>query len=61
MVRISEHNCDSLRFIWVAEPLNVDSTNVSYAFTRLVYRLRPSPAILGVVIFQTMFKISSLL
>ena len=50
MVRISEHDRDSLQFVWVADPFNVDSTIVHYRFTRLIFGLRPSPAMLGAVI-----------
>ena len=50
LFRISEHDRDSLRFVWVAEPFNVDSTIVHYRFTRLVFGLQPWSAILGAVI-----------
>ena len=50
MVRISEHDRDSLRFLWLKDPFNVDSAIMHYRFTRLVFGLRPSPAILGAVI-----------
>ena len=50
MVRISEHDRDSLRFLWLTDPFNVDSAIIHYRFTRLVFGLWPSPAILGAVI-----------
>ena len=50
MVRISEQDRDSVRFLWLVDPLKPDSEIIHHRFTRLVFGLRPSPAILGAVI-----------
>ena len=41
---------DMLRFLWLKEPFNEDSEITQYRFARLVFGLRPSPAVLGAVI-----------
>ena len=41
-----------LRFLWFLDPLNIDGEVVHLHFTRLVFRLRQSVAILGEVIQQ---------
>jgi len=50
MVRISEQDYDSLRFLWLVDPLKPDCAIIHHRFTCLVFGLRPSPAILGTVI-----------
>ena len=50
MIHISEEDRDALRFLWLQDPLDPRSTVVHFRFTRLVFGLRPSPAILGSVI-----------
>jgi hypothetical protein len=39
-----------LRFIWFSDPSNLDSEIQHFRFTRLVFGLRPSPAILGSIL-----------
>ena len=50
MVGIAKEDRDMLRFLWLKEPFKADSEIVSYRFTRLVFGLRPSLAVLGAVI-----------
>ena len=50
MVSVAEEDRDMLRFLWMKDPLKVDSEIIQFWFTRLVFGLRPSPAILGAVI-----------
>ena len=50
MVGISKLDRDALRFLWVEDPLNSASKIVHLRFTRLVFGLRSSPAVLGAVI-----------
>ena len=50
MIGISESDRDKLRFLWFNEPHREDSEVMQLRFTRLVFDLRPSPAILGAVI-----------
>ena len=56
MIRISEENRDALRLLWLQDPLDPRSTIVHFRFTRLVFGLRPSPAILGSVISDHLSK-----
>ena len=54
MIRIAEEDRDALRFLWLQDPFDPRSSdprsNVQhFRFTRLVFGLRPSPAILGSV------------
>jgi len=41
MVSIAEEDRDMLRFLWLKDPLKVDSEIVQFRFTRLVFGLRP--------------------
>ena len=50
MIGILPGDRDMLRFLWVKDPTNVESDVLQLRFTRLVFGLRPSPAILGTVI-----------
>ena len=52
MIGIEESDRDVLRFLWFSNPFNIDSEVVHQRFTRLVFGLKPSPAILGEVIQQ---------
>jgi hypothetical protein len=47
MVGIDEVDRDMLRFLWFKDVYNPKSEIVQYRFCRLVFGLRPSPAILG--------------
>ena len=47
MVGISETDKDMLRFLWFKDPGDLNSEIEHLRFTRLVFGLRPSPAILG--------------
>ena len=47
MVGINENDKDMLRFLWFKDPGDLKSEIEHLRFTRLVFRLRPSPAILG--------------
>ncbi|XP_028413524.1 uncharacterized protein LOC114536361 [Dendronephthya gigantea] len=47
MVAINDLDKDMLRFLWLKEPNNLSSELVQLRFTRLVFGLRPSPAILS--------------
>ncbi len=47
MVAINNENRDMLRFLWLKEPTKPNSEIQQLRFTRLVFGLRPSPAILG--------------
>ena len=59
MVGVREEDRDMLRFLWLKESFKLDSEVVSYRFTRLVFGLRPSPAVLGAVIEQHVQKYRS--
>lgn len=47
MVGISETDRDMLRFLWLKDPKDLNSEIAHFRFTRLVFGLRPSPAILA--------------
>ena len=47
MVAISNADKDMLRFLWLKEPNKLNSELLQLRFTRLVFGLRPSPAMLG--------------
>ena len=47
MIGIKEIDRDMLRFLWFKEPNDLNSELVHYRFARLVFGLRPSPAILS--------------
>ena len=50
MVSVVKEDRDMLRFLWLKDPSKEDSEIVTYRFARLVFGLRPSPAVLGAVI-----------
>ena len=50
MVGISKPDQDALWFLWVEDPKNSASEVIHLRFTRLVFGLRSSPAVLGAVI-----------
>ena len=56
MVGIREPDRDLLRFLWLKNPTNPQSEIVHLRFARLVFGLRPSPAILGAVICHHLQK-----
>jgi len=56
MVSISEKDRDMLRFLWMKDPLKVDSEIIQFQFARLIFGLRPSPAILRAIIFLHLGK-----
>jgi hypothetical protein len=47
MVAVNDMNKDMLRFLWLKEPNDPNSELVQMRFARLVFGLRPSPAILS--------------
>jgi len=56
MISISPEDRDALRFLWLKNPNDVASDILELRFTRLVFGLRPSPAILGSVISHHLDK-----
>ena len=50
MISIKDLDRDMLRFLWLKEPFNEHSDIIQLRFTRLVFGLKPSPAILGAVL-----------
>ena len=50
MIGINQRDRNLLHFLWLKEPGNVKSEVCHFQFTRLVFGLRPSPAVLGSVI-----------
>jgi hypothetical protein len=50
MIGINKSDRDMLRFVWFSDPSNLDSEIQHFRFTRLVFGLRPSPAILGSIL-----------
>ena len=56
MISISPDDRDMLRFLWLKNPADVASQVLELRFTRLVFGLRPSPAILGSVISHHLDK-----
>jgi len=52
MIGIEETDRDMLRFVWPFNPQDIDSDLIHLRFTRLVFGLKPSPAILGAVILK---------
>ena len=59
MVEIKPSDRDMLRFLWLKSPHDVESEVLELRFTRLVFGLRPSPAILGCVISHHLDKYQS--
>ena len=52
MIHVAETDRDYLRFLWFEDTFAQPSKLVHHRFTRLVFGLRPSPAILGSVIIH---------
>ncbi len=50
MVGIPKYDRDLLRFLWLKNPNDANSNIEQFRFTRLVFGLRSSPAVLGAVI-----------
>ena len=59
MIEIKPSDRDMLRFLWLKDPNNIESHISELRFTRLVFGLRPSPAILGSVISHHLDKYKS--
>jgi len=55
-IEITPSDRDMLRFLWVEDPLDANSHVLHLRFARLVFGLRPSPAILGSVISHHLEK-----
>ena len=58
MIGINHRDRNLLRFLWLKEPGNVNSEVCHFRFNRLVFGLRPSPAVLGSVISYHLNKYS---
>ena len=56
MIGIAKNDRDKLRFLWFEDPFKPDSEVIHFRFARLVFGLRPSPAILGAVISHHLNK-----
>ena len=59
MIRILSDDRDMLRFLWLEDPFDIASRVLELRFTRLVFGLWPSPAILGTVISQHLDRYQS--
>ena len=58
MVSIIHADHDVLRFLWFKDPTKLNSPILHFCFTRVVFGLRLSPAILGAVILHHLDKYS---
>jgi len=56
MISIAPQDREVLRFLWFKNPHDTDSEIVKLRFARLVFGLRPSPAVLGSVISHHLDK-----
>ena len=56
MISIHPNDRDMLRYLWFKEPAKIDNEVAHFRFARLVFGLRPSPAILGCVISHHLNK-----
>ena len=56
MIGIIPADRDVLRFLWFKDPTKLNSTVLHFRFTRVVFGLRPSPAILRAVILHHLDK-----
>ena len=56
LINVHEGDRDMLRFLWFEEPPNPNSEVIHLRFTRLVFGLRPSPAILNSMIREHLNK-----
>ena len=59
MIGIAPEDRDKLRFLWLRDPFNLESDLIQICFTKLMFGLRPSPAILGSVISHHLSKCKS--
>ena len=59
MVGINETDRDMLRFLWLKDPDDLNSEIVHLRFTRLVFGLRLSPAILASTIRHHLDQVSA--
>ena len=59
MISVAEADRDFLRFLWVKDPFKAPCELIHLRFTRLVFGLRPSPAILGEVLIHHLDKYQS--
>ena len=59
MIGIVPSDRDVLRFLWFQDPTKLDSPICQFRFTRVVFGLRPSPALLGAVILHHLDNYSS--
>jgi len=59
MIGIVPSDRDVLRFLWFQDPTKLDRPICQFRFTRVVFGLRPSPALLGAVIIHHLDKYSS--
>ena len=57
MISIDPSNRDMLRFLWLKDPGDLNSEILEMRFCRLVFGLRPSPAILGATITYHLDKL----
>ena len=56
MIGIIPADRDVLRFLWLKDPTKLNSQILHFRFTRVVFGLRPSPAILSTVILHYLNK-----
>ena len=56
MIGIIPADRDVLRFLWLKDPTKLNSPVLHFRFTRVVFGLRPSPAILSAVILHHLNK-----
>ena len=59
MIGIDQADRDFLRFLWVKDPFKSPYELIHLRFTRLVFGIRPSPAILGSVLWHHIDKFES--
>ena len=59
MIGIVPADRDALRFLWFQDPTRMGSPILQFRFSRVVFGLRPSPAILGTMILHHLDKYSS--
>ena len=59
MIGIAPEDRDKLRFLWLRDPFNLESYFIQFRFTKLMFGLRSSPAILGSVISHHVSKYKS--
>ena len=59
MIGIAPEDRDKLRFLWLRDPFNIESDFIQFRFTKRLFGLRPSPAILGSVMSHHLSKYKS--